>query len=59
MREEVERLREEVEKLREEAEKRKEVLSRVRTYIPVPPSPITPKERGRKIHEKVGELIFP
>ncbi|KAK4297553.1 hypothetical protein Pmani_030044 [Petrolisthes manimaculis] len=47
---------EEVERLRKEADKRKEVLSRVRTYIPVPPSPVTPKERGRKIHAKVVEV---
>ncbi|KAK4312551.1 hypothetical protein Pmani_016018 [Petrolisthes manimaculis] len=47
---------EEVERLRKEADKRKEVLSRVRTYIPVPPSPVTPKERGHKIHAKVVEV---
>ncbi|XP_053637440.2 uncharacterized protein [Cherax quadricarinatus] len=44
-----------VKELQQEADSRRQLLARVRTFIPVTPSPITPKQRAHTIHTEMLE----
>ena len=47
-----------VEELRQEAVGRSRALGRVRKYLPPPAAPITPQERGERIHAQVRKSFI-